>query len=39
VKDAGGGVRTSERNRDFVSQHFHEDRVDWGGGVATLDFV
>lgn len=39
VKDAVGGVRTSERNRDFVSQHFHEDRVDWGGGVATLDFV
>ena len=39
VKDAGGGVRASERNRDFVSQHFHEDRVDWGGGVATLDFV
>lgn len=39
VKNAGGGVRASERNRDFVSQHFHEDRVDWGGGVATLDFV
>lgn len=38
-KDAGGGVRASERNRDFMSQHFHEDRVDWGGGVATLDFV
>ena len=36
---AGSGVRASERNRDFVSQHFHEDRVDWGGGVATLDFV
>ena len=39
VKNAGGGVRASERNRDFVSQHFHEDRVDWGGGVATLDIV
>ena len=39
VKDAEGGVLASERNRDFVSQHFHEDRVDWGGGVATLDFV
>ena len=39
VKDAGGGVRASERNRDFVSQHFHEECVDWGGGVATLDFV
>lgn len=39
VKDAGDGVRASERNRDFMSQHFHEDRVDWGGGVATLDFV
>lgn len=38
-KDAGGGIRASERNRDFMSQHFHEDRVDWGGGVATLDFV
>lgn len=36
---AGAGVRASERNRDFMSQHFHEDRVDWGGGVATLDFV
>ena len=36
---AEGGVRASERNRDFMSQHFHEDRVDWGGGVATLDFV
>lgn len=36
---AGSGVRASERNRDFMSQHFHEDRVDWGGGVATLDFV
>lgn len=39
AKDAGGGVRASERNRDFMAQHFHEDRVDWGGGVATLDFV
>lgn len=39
VKDAGNGVRASERNKDFMSQHFHEDRVDWGGGVATLDFV
>ncbi len=39
AKDAGAGVRASERNRDFMSQHFHEDRVDWGGGVATLDFV
>ena len=39
AKDSGGGVRTSERNRDFMAQHFHEDRVDWGGGVATLDFV
>ena len=36
---AEGGVRASERNRDFMSQHFHEDCVDWGGGVATLDFV
>lgn len=39
VKDSGDGVRASERNRDFMAQHFHEDRVDWGGGVATLDFV
>lgn len=39
AKDAGGGVRASERNKDFMAQHFHEDRVDWGGGVATLDFV
>lgn len=36
---AEDGIRASERNRDFMSQHFHEDRVDWGGGVATLDFV
>lgn len=38
-KDAGSSVRASERNKDFMTQHFHEDRVDWGGGVATLDFV
>ena len=26
------GVKGSERNPDFVSQHFHQDYVDWSGG-------
>lgn len=31
-KDAQSGLKGSERNQDFVSQHFHQDRVDWSGG-------
>lgn len=31
-KDKQRGVKVSERNPDFVSQHFHQDYVDWSGG-------
>ena len=31
-KDAGGGVRASERHEDPATQHFHHDYVDWSGG-------
>ena len=31
-KDGKSGPKGSERNQDFVSQHFHQDRVDWSGG-------
>lgn len=31
-KDGQIGPKGSERNQDFVSQHFHQDRVDWSGG-------
>lgn len=31
-KDGQSGAKGSERNQDFVSQHFHQDRVDWSGG-------
>lgn len=31
-KDGQSGSKGSERNQDFVSQHFHHDRVDWSGG-------
>lgn len=31
-KDAQSGLKGSERNQDFVSQHFHHDHVDWSGG-------
>ena len=31
-KDEQRGLKGSERNQDFVSQHFHPDRVDWSGG-------
>lgn len=31
-KDEQRGMKGSERNQDFVSQHFHHDRVDWSGG-------
>lgn len=31
-KDGQSVLKGSERNQDFVSQHFHQDRVDWSGG-------
>ena len=31
-KDERRGLKGSERNRDFASQHFHQDYVDWSGG-------
>lgn len=31
-KDERRGLQGSERNRDFASQHFHQDYVDWSGG-------
>lgn len=31
-KDGQSVPQGSERNQDFVSQHFHQDRVDWSGG-------
>ena len=31
-KDEQRGMKGSERNQDFVSQHFHQNRVDWSGG-------
>lgn len=31
-KDKQRGVKGSERNTDFASQHFHQDYVDWSGG-------
>ena len=31
-KNGQSGLKGSERNQDFVSQHFHQDRVDWSGG-------
>ena len=32
AKDKQRGVKGSERNPDFASQHFHQDYVDWSGG-------
>lgn len=32
VKDERRGLKGSVRNPDFVSQHFHQDYVDWSGG-------
>ena len=31
-KNKQRGVKGSERNPDFASQHFHQDYVDWSGG-------
>ena len=32
AKDEQRELKGSERNPDFVSQHFHQDYVDWSGG-------
>lgn len=32
AKDEQRGIKGSERNPDFASQHFHQDYVDWSGG-------
>lgn len=32
AKDKQRGLKGSERNPDFASQHFHQDYVDWSGG-------
>ena len=36
-KDGQRGVKGSERNPDFVSQHFHQDFVDWSGGRPPFE--
>lgn len=36
-KDEQGGVKGSERNPDFASQHFHQDFVDWSGGRPPFE--
>lgn len=36
-KDEQRGMKGSERNQDFVSQHFHQDRVDWSGGSPPYE--
>ena len=36
-KDGQSGPKGSERNQDFVSQHFHQDHVDWSGGRPPFD--
>lgn len=36
-KDEQRGVKGSERNPDFVSQHFHQDFVDWSGGSPPFE--
>lgn len=36
-KDGQSGPKGSERNQDFVSQHFHHDRVDWSGGRPPFE--
>lgn len=37
VKDEQGGMKGSERNPDFASQHFHQDFVDWSGGRPPFE--
>lgn len=36
-KDERRGLKGSERNRDFASQHFHQDYVDWSGGSPPYE--
>ena len=36
-KDEQRGVKGSERNPDFASQHFHQDFVDWSGGRPPFE--
>ena len=36
-KDGQSGPKGSERNQDLVSQHFHQDRVDWSGGSPPYE--
>lgn len=36
-KDEQRGMKGSERNPDFVSQHFHQDFVDWSGGRPPFE--
>ena len=36
-KDEQKGMKGSERNPDFVSQHFHQDFVDWSGGRPPFE--
>lgn len=36
-KDGQRGVKTSERNPDFMSQHFHQDYTDWSGGLPPFE--
>lgn len=36
-KDEQKGMQGSERNPDFVSQHFHQDFVDWSGGRPPFE--
>ena len=36
-KDEQKGLKGSERNPDFASQHFHQDFVDWSGGRPPFE--
>lgn len=36
-KDEQRGVKGSERNPDFASQHFHQDFVNWSGGRPPFE--
>lgn len=36
-KDEQRGMKGSERNTDFVSQHFHQDFVDWSGNRPPFE--
>lgn len=36
-KDEQRGMKGSERNPDFASQHFHQDFIDWSGGRPPFE--